>query len=118
MYRNRRTDTSSSLPAVSSVVAFPESLSEPRPGARGEDWGMEMGVDSGRKEKEDLEYFIRELLLLSILVFEKLTLQSREVLSWYDFVNTQCQVLNFICFLSLSLFFSLFSLSITCLYVA
>lgn len=66
---------------------------------------MEMGVDCGRKEEEGLKYFISELLLLSILVFEKSTLQSRGVLSWYNFVNTQCQVLNFICVFSLSLSF-------------
>lgn len=67
----------------------------------GKDRGMEMGVDSRSKEEDGLKYFIRELLLLSILVFEKFML--RGMLNAYDFVRTQGQVLNLICSFSLSL---------------
>lgn len=47
--------------------------------SRVEDWGMEMGVDSGSKGEEGLffegfKFFISELLLLLILVFEKFIL--------------------------------------------
>lgn len=38
------------------------------------------GHGYGSKEEEVLKYFIRELLLLSILVFEKFTLQTEECL--------------------------------------
>lgn len=43
---------------------------------------MQMGVDSGSKGgegllSEALKHFISELLILSVLVFEKFTLQSR-----------------------------------------
>lgn len=60
---------------------------------------MEMGVDSGSKGEaallfEGLKYFISELLLLSILVFEKFILQSRRVLCCYYFVSTQDWMLN------------------------
>lgn len=82
MYRNIRTEVTHLPHCPQDVPWWPllESLSELRPGAGGEDWGMEMGVDSGSKEKERLKYFIRELLLLSILVFEKFTLQTEECL--------------------------------------
>lgn len=59
-----------------------EYLSEPKLGTGGEDCRMQMGVDSGSKGgegllSEALKHFISELLILSVLVFEKFTLQSR-----------------------------------------
>lgn len=68
------------------MVAFARIPFRTEGWSRVEDWGMEMGVDSGSKGEEGLLFeglksFISELLLLSILVFEKFTLQSRGGLS-------------------------------------
>lgn len=54
MYRNLRTEVTHLPHCLQEVQGWPlpESLSELRPGVGGEDWGMEMGMDTEVKNRK------------------------------------------------------------------